>query len=244
MRLAREAGDDWSLGYALELIAGSWAMQGVLTQARRCLAESYEVARRLGNPHFLAWHWFTTALVAIRDGQMPAAVVATSQARVRAAEIDDPICLAWTALCCAEVDGWHGRAEEAAEAIARLARRSELSIPAAAMVLRVARGKCALALGHLDTAESEYLEGRRIAQREGPTIVDGECLIDLSEIFLLRGDPGAGSCPGRGRRHLRDAAGQHVDPMVGQGPARPRPPRRRRSGSRDSPLPAGAGRPA
>jgi len=197
--LAEESGDDWCLGHALQVIAMSWTLQGVLEQARLERARSLEFVQRLGNPYFLAWNWLIGALVARRAGDLAEGAAAAARSLADAADAGDPLCHAWAALCQAEFGCLFGRATAARQAVSDLDARLQLSAasPAASARMHAARGKCDLALAKLADAEQQLSAAIEPAREGRNLLILGECIIDLADVALLRGDT-------RRARHLAD----------------------------------------
>jgi predicted ATPase/DNA-binding CsgD family transcriptional regulator len=201
--LAQETGDDWCLGHALQLIAMSWTMQGVLEQARLERARSLRFVQRPDNPYFVAWHWLGVALVARQAGDLAEGAAAAARSLAAAADAGDPKCHAWAALCQADLGCLLGRATAARRAVSDLDARLQLSAasPAASARMHAARGKCDLALAKLADAEQQLRAAIEPAQEGQNLLILGECIIDLADVALLRGDT-------RRARHLaEDLAG-------------------------------------
>jgi len=210
--LAEETGDDWCLGQALQLIAMSWTMQGVLEQARLERARSFGFVQRLGNPYFLAWHWLVVALVARRAGDLAEGAAAAARSLADAADAGDSLCQAWAALCQAEFGCLLGRATAARQAVSDLDARLQLSAasPLACARMYAARGKCDLALAKLADAEQQLNAAIEPAREGRNLLILGECIIDLADVALLRGDT-------RQARHLAEDLAGCAAPLGNRG---------------------------
>jgi DNA-binding CsgD family transcriptional regulator/tetratricopeptide (TPR) repeat protein len=163
-------------------------IQGALELARRSLAATYNVISQGGNQFFLAWHWVGVTLVALKAGDLDQADAGVEQAYGLVAAVGNPICEAWAARCSVEVECWRGRARQAWASLTATRRDDGFTIrsPSVGMLLHASTGIVALALGRLGDADRELREALAIARAAGYVAVEGDCLVGLAEIALLR----------------------------------------------------------
>jgi predicted ATPase/DNA-binding CsgD family transcriptional regulator len=187
---AREAGDEWCVCHASQLIAWSWMTQGALTPAQQAIDVAFSFVQPTGNYFFLAWHWLCVAQLSRRRGDLAAAEDAAVRAQAYARAAGDPLCQAWAAMCEADITCLRGDATVARSALRRLDAHHNLSAasPATATMFHTAYGKCALARGDITEAELQLQAAAGLARNAHNLGVQGECLVELASIAVSRGD--------------------------------------------------------
>lgn len=102
--LAGAEGDDWSNADSLQKCAFCHLWQDRYGAALPLLDEALVIARRLGNPFLLAWHWIGYGWATLRRGNLPTARAMLVDAGRAAADAREPMTMIFAAWFQAEAE--------------------------------------------------------------------------------------------------------------------------------------------
>jgi predicted ATPase/DNA-binding CsgD family transcriptional regulator len=187
--LAREAGDQWALVEAVQLIALTYLLQADHVEAASANDQVAELAERLGDPFQVARRWLCVCWMAEVDGRFQEVRDAAERLRVAAEGTEEPFMQTLVAWKLALVEIWEGEpARGLARAERQLERARRLGIGLAVPVLYATVALAELAMGRIEQARARLdrlLAGGGRAER----YLTSWALGLYAETLRLLGDP-------------------------------------------------------
>ena len=213
--LARQADDEWCLADSLQLLAFAWIFQERHDECRPLLDEAADLAERMGNRYFIAWHGAGVGVGCNHRGQLEEADRWTHLGLAASTEVGEPSTYGtamWQRMFTLVAQGRLEEARNLVEGSASYLRRSHgLFVDEE---LESSLGVVALFEGDLAAARSRFDAAVESARASGAAFITATMLSLAANAALVDGDLPAARSAGEEASAIGDHLG---NPWVAAG---------------------------